>query len=48
MNDHKVFKTAIVPILLMIAGLKNYTHNLLLSIVIGIGLYILASLVDKT
>lgn len=46
MKDHKIFKTPIIPVLLLIIGLNYYTHNLLLSIIIGICIYILASLID--
>lgn len=46
MKDHKIFKTPIIPILLMIIGLNYYTHNLLLSTIIGICIYSLASVIE--
>lgn len=45
--ENKMFKTAVIPVLLMIIGLKRYTGDLLLSIAIGTGIYIVALLLDE-
>lgn len=47
MNGHKVFKTAAIPIILMIIGLKHYTQNLAISMVAGTGVYFIAYFIDK-
>lgn len=47
MNGHKVFKTAAVPIILMIIGLKYYTQNLAISIAAGIGVYFIDKHIKK-
>lgn len=47
MDEHKIFKTAVIPIILMIIGLKHITQNLTLSIVVGIGIYLNALFIDK-
>lgn len=47
MEENKVFKSAIVPILLMIIGLINITHHLFLSIILGICIYILAYFIER-
>lgn len=43
MNDHKIFKTAVRPALLMMIGVKNCTNNLFLSIIVGIVIYVIIS-----
>ncbi len=48
MDGHKIFKTAIIPVILMIIGLKHFTQNLPLSIIAGIGIYAIASFIDKS
>lgn len=45
MSEHKIFKTSITPVVLI--GLKHFTHNLPLSIIAGIGIYIIASYIDE-
>lgn len=47
MDGHKIFKNAAIPIILMLIGLYHYTQNLFLSIIIGIGIYAIASSIDK-
>lgn len=47
MEEHKIFKTAAVPIILMIIGLKRYAQNGILPIAAGIGIYLIASFIDK-
>ena len=47
MDEHKIFKNAAVPVILMITGLHHYTQNLLLSIIAGIGIYAIASSIDR-
>ena len=37
MDGHKIFKTAAIPIVLLIIGLKHYIQNLVISITVGIG-----------
>ena len=47
MKENKVFKTAIIPVLLMIIGLIHFTHDLLLSTGTGICIYVLAYFIDQ-
>jgi len=47
MGEHKIFKTTIIPVILMIVGLKHFTQNLPLSIIAGIIIYIIAFSIDK-
>ncbi len=47
MDGHKIFKTATIPIVLMIIGLKHYTQNLVVSIVAGIGIYFAVYFIDR-
>lgn len=47
MSEHKIFKTAIIPAILMIIGLKHFTPNLSLSIIAGISIFIIVSFMDK-
>lgn len=47
MEEHKIFKTAAVPIIFLITGLKHFNQNLILSIVAGIGIYLIAFYIDK-
>lgn len=47
MEENEVFKSAIVPILLMVIGLITLTHHLLLSIALGICIYILAYYIER-
>ena len=47
MDEHKIFKNAAVPVILMITGLHHYTQNLLLSIIAGTGIYAIASSIDR-
>lgn len=47
MDGHKIFKNAAIPVILMIAGLCRYTQNLPLSIIAGIGIYAIASSIDR-
>lgn len=47
LGEHKIFKTAIIPVILMIVGLKHFTQNLPLSIIAGIGIYFAASFIEK-
>lgn len=47
MDKHKIFKTAIIPVILMIIGLNHFTKNLPLSIIAGIGIYVIASFIDR-
>ena len=47
MDGHKIFKNAAIPIILMTIGLYHYTQNLLLSIIAGIGIYAIASSIDR-
>ncbi len=46
MDEHKIFKNAAIPVILMIIGLNHYTQNLLLSIIAGTGIYAIASFID--
>ena len=39
MNEHQVFKSPVIPVVLMITGLNNILENILLSIWAGIGIY---------
>ena len=47
MDEHKIFKNTAIPVILMITGLCHYTQNVLLSIIAGIGIYAIASSVDR-
>ena len=47
MDEHKIFKNAAIPVILMITGLCHCTQNLLLSVIAGIGIYALASSIDR-
>ena len=47
MDGHKIFKNAAIPIILMLIGLYHYTQNLPLSIIAGIGIYAIASSIDR-
>jgi hypothetical protein len=47
MEEHKIFKTAVIPVILLIIGIKHFTQSLLLSIIAGIGIYIAASFIDR-
>lgn len=47
MDEHKIFKTAAIPIVLLIIGLKHYTKNLVVSIAVGIGIYVISYFIDK-
>lgn len=47
MDGHKIFKNAAIPVILMIVGLCRYTQNLPLSIIAGIGIYAIASSIDR-
>lgn len=47
MDGHKIFKTAAIPIVLLIIGLKHYIQNLVISITVGIGIYVIAYFIDK-
>ena len=47
MDGHKIFKNAAIPVILMIVGLCRYTQNLPLSIIAGIGIYAMASSIDR-
>lgn len=47
MDGHKIFKNVAIPVILMIIGLYRYTQNLLLSIIAGIGIYAIASAIDR-
>lgn len=47
MKENKLFNTPIIPILLMLTGLMRLTHDLLLSIIIGICLYVPAYFIDR-
>ena len=47
MDEHKIFKNAAIPVILMIIGLNHYTQNLLLSIIAGIGIYAIVSSIDR-
>lgn len=46
MKENKAFKTAIVPVLLMIIGLIHFTQSLFLSVVMGICIYALSYFID--
>ncbi len=47
MDGHKIFKNAAIPVILMIVGLCRYMQNLPLSIIAGIGIYAIASSIDR-
>lgn len=47
MDEHKIFKTAVIPIILMVIGLKYFIPDLILSIVAGIGIYLIAFFTDR-
>ena len=47
MDGHKIFKTAAIPVVLMIIGLKHYTQNPVVSIAAGTGIYFIAYFIDK-
>ena len=46
MDEHKIFKTAAIPIIFMIIGLEHYTQNLVFSIAAGIGIYLIICFID--
>ena len=47
MRENKLFNTPIIPVLLMLIGLMHFTHDLPLSIIIGICLYVPAHFIDQ-
>lgn len=47
MKENKLFSTPIIPVLLMLTGLIHLTHDLPLSIIIGICLYVPAYFIDQ-
>ncbi|MCM1184609.1 MAG: hypothetical protein NC337_14660 [Roseburia sp.] len=47
MDEHKIFKTAVIPVVLMITGIVRISQNLLLSMGIGTGLLLIALLIDE-
>ena len=47
MKENRLFNTPIIPILLMLTGLMHFTHDLLLSIIIGVCLYVPAYFIDQ-
>lgn len=47
MKQNRLFNTPIILALLMLIGLMHITHDLPLSIIIGICLYVPAYLIDQ-
>ena len=47
MRENRLFNRPIIAILLMVTGLAQLTHNLPLSIISGICLYIPAYFIDQ-
>ena len=47
MDKHKIFRTAAIPVILMITGLKHCTENLFFSIFVVTGIYLIASFLDN-
>lgn len=47
MKEDRLFNTPMIAILLMLTGLVRLTHDLPLSIIIGICLYIPAYFIDQ-
>lgn len=47
MKEHQVFKTPLIPVILMVAGLDHVFENIVLSILVGIGLYAAAVWMDR-
>ncbi|MDE7477316.1 MAG: hypothetical protein K2M91_05085 [Lachnospiraceae bacterium] len=39
MNEHQVFKTPLIPVIMMVIGLNYLLENLPLSALLGIGIY---------
>lgn len=39
MKEHQVFKTPLIPVILMITGLNHVLKSIELSILVGTGLY---------
>lgn len=48
MKENKIFKTAIVRVLLIVIGLIHFTEDMPLSIEIGICIYVIAYFIDQT
>lgn len=46
MKENKLLNTPIITVLLMLTGLMHFTHDLALSIIIGICLYVPAYFID--
>ena len=47
MDEHKIFKTAAIPVILMIIGLNHWIKNLLVSVIAGIGIYAIVFFKDR-
>ena len=47
MKENRLFNTPIILVLLMLTGLIRLTHDLLLSIIIGVCLYVPAYFFDQ-
>lgn len=47
MKEHQVFKTPLIPVILMVTGLDRVFEDIVLSILVGIGLYAAAVWMDR-
>lgn len=47
MNEHKVFKTPVIPLILMITGLNRLFGNIILSVFVGGCIYVTAMLTGQ-
>lgn len=47
MREHQVFKTPLVPVVLMITGLDYVLENIVLSAFVGIGIYAAAVWIER-
>ena len=47
MREHQVFKTPLIPVILMITGVDHVLENIFLSAVVGIGIYAAAVWIEQ-
>lgn len=47
MKEHQVFKTPLIPVIMMVAGLNHILEDIVLSILVGIVLYAAAVWMER-
>lgn len=47
MKEHQVFKTPLIPVIMMVAGLNHILEDIVLSILVGTVLYAVAVWMER-